>query len=1158
MMKFFRCRTIKKDKKIEDTKNEILFPIIFKNTPIENDSQDVFDFKTQVDVLNAVEESGAKIIGIIGDYGSGKSSITEMFEEKEKEKEHKTIRINLWDEYFGVKDDEKFQAVMKSFFYQLAYANCKKNKNFSEYINNRFNKNQGRVSFRLATRKSFILIGIAALLILVFFSFNNISIEILKYLKDAFTITLQKKATFSILYSIRYSFLVGAGALIVWAIRIAAPVFMSWKSEGNYTIDNSDISEIYTLIVSRILSGVKEKVIVFIDDLDRTAHRDTVICFLKELYRGINLLPEKDSKRLLFVLSLKAEETLKNEESVSEKIYPKIFDYTLHIKSIHCDNYYDVVNDLLVQNKEKLKKAFPEYGETAVSKVLAELKWLYQDENLTIRELKDRLNETFLLYQTLHARDYKNSSVKLNKSAAVTFLKRKYPEYYYNILGNEHKFAELIRDCYKISDNKEVLKKVTTFFDSIFEVKIRTEEDLEFLNKLSDMLAQNLIDDDFALYLYNYPRHSYIKTLDEKELFNSITLNNKNFLTVENCDEKLEKIIGNGKGFAIIDAFEKFPSDKIPEIVYESEPIFKFVIENLEPQRKFIYNEIENECKKITADTIEFYNWFPKILNYTFNKNIYDEIISKSNAAIFASLKALNAVFDENIIDVRKKLILSLSEKITLFDNLFSTDELPSLSEDEFWELNKINVHLPILKEMSDARLKEFDDLYIDCIKDNDTFQYLLTNKLYKSVLFSYERNNKLQDFNFSDVETMNNIINISTDLFETDEDIFLKIRTEALSQIHNLSENIEYYKLYLEPYPVITRKELEIVELKNLYQVLDYNRIDADVVNLLIEFSNNKLKSEDDIYDFLEILLFYDNNNKISDESIIKSILENIDFSKINILKLNEEKIEKIMQVLAPVYELDSFDGCIDFMKLIHHLIPSLEKNVIEASITSDNELLDKYIDLINELDEATDETVENLKKKRINCALSPAVTDRLYKSNCFIRYIIGKSLYDGQLIEDSKIELESYYKAFRSSEETAKFFNARPDLLNKFVYEEMYLNELPNNRLKYFYNLRQPIKLTKFIMEKLNENIDEQKSYLHSITHFNEENDAMQFIPLITSENYISLLNDADLFWYLWHRMWKPAQKAQFTRIVNKKLGTNYKSTDKEVEKYFEEKKV
>lgn len=1150
MMKFCGFLKNKKNKNTEDVKNETLSPIIFKNTPIENDSQDIFDFKTQVEVLNEVEESGAKIIGIIGDYGSGKSSITEMFENHEKEKKNKTIRINLWDEYFGTKGDEKFQAVMKSFFYQLAYGNTKHNKNFSEYINNRFNKNQGRVSFRLATRKSFILIGFAALLVLLFFSFNNISIEILKYLKEVFEITPIEKAFFSILYSIRYSFLVGAGALIVWATIIAAPVFMSWKSEGTYTIDNSDISEIYTLIVGRILSRGKKKVIVFIDDLDRTANRDTVICFLKELYRSINLLPEEYSKKILFIISLKAEETLKNKENDSEKIYPKIFDYTLHIKSIHCDNYYDVVNDLLVQNKENLKKAFPEYGETAVSKVLAELKWLYQDENLTIRELKDRLNETFLLYQTLHARDYKNSSVKLNKSAAVTFLKRKYPEYYYNILGNEHKFAELIRECYKISDNKEVLKKVTTFFDSIFEVKIKTEEDLEFLNKLSDMLAQNLIDDDFALYLYNYPRHSYIKTLDEKELFNSITLDNKKFLTIDNFDEKLEKIIKVGKGFAIIDAFEKFPSDKIPEIIYESEQIFKFVIENLAPQRKLLYKEIENECKKITVESIEFYNRLSKILNYKFDKNIYDEIVTKADTALFENLKALNAVFDENIVDVRKKLILSLSKKILLFTNLFSSDELPCLSEDEFLELNKINVHLPILKEMSDTRLKEFDELYIDSIEDNDTIQYLLSNELYKSTLFSYEHANKLQEFDFSDVETTNGIINISKDLLDSDESIFLKIRKEVLLQIQNDFKEIEYYKLYLEPYPVITKEEFEVLELKNLYQVLDYERIDESIVILLQEFSKIKVKSEIDVYLFLRILLFSDEDNRISDTNIIKDIVENLDFQNANILRLEEEQFEEIIQILTPIYELNSFKGCINFMKIIHHLIPSLEKDVISEAIVNNEKSLAEYLSLINELDEATDETVELLKDKRINCALSPAVTNKLYKSKYFIRYIIGKSLYNGQLPEDSKIGLEVYYKAFRSSEEAAKLFDARPDLLEKFVYEEMYLNELPIDKLKYFYSLRQTIKLTKFIMEKLKDNVEEQKNYLHSITHFNEENDALQFISLITSEKYISLLYDTDLFWYLWHKMWKPAQKAKFTKVVNKQLGTNYKSTDKEVE--------
>lgn len=384
----------------------------------------------------------------------------------------------------------------------------------------------------------------------------------------------------------------------------------------------------------------------------------------------------------------------------------------------------------------------------------------------------------------------------------------------------------------------------------------------------------------------------------------------------------------------------------------------------------------------------------------------------------------------------------------------------------------------------------------------------------------------------------------------DSDESIFLKIRKEILLQIQNDFKEIEYYKLYLEPYPVITKEEFEVLELKNLYQVLDYERIDESIVILLQEFSKIKVKSEIDVYLFLRILLFFDEDNRISDTNIIKDIVENLDFQNANILRLEEEQFGEIIQILTPIYELNSFKGCINFMKIIHHLIPSLEKDVISEAIVNNEKSLAEYLSLLNELDEATDETVELLKDKRINCALSPAVTNKLYKSKYFIRYIIGKSLYNGQLPEDSKIGLEAYYKAFRFSEEAAKLFDARPDLLEKFVYEEMYLNELPIDKLKYFYSLRQTIKLTKFIMEKLKDNVEEQKNYLHSITHFNEENDALQFISLITSEKYISLLYDTDLFWYLWHKMWKPAQKAKFTKVVNKQLGTNYKSTDKEVE--------
>ena len=135
---------------------------------------------------------------------------------------------------------------------------------------------------------------------------------------------------------------------------------------------------------------------------------------------------------------MKPEEKLKKVSNDNlEKIYPKIFDYTLNIKPIHCETYFDVVKDLLLQKEKQLTIEFSHYKKDLISTILKDLSWLYEDEHLTIRELKERLNESFLLYQTLRSRDYKSSSVELKKAAAVTFLKRKYPFIYNSIIANK-------------------------------------------------------------------------------------------------------------------------------------------------------------------------------------------------------------------------------------------------------------------------------------------------------------------------------------------------------------------------------------------------------------------------------------------------------------------------------------------------------------------------------------------------------------------------------------------------------------------------------------------------------------------------------------------------------------------------------------------------
>ena len=65
-------------------KNEIsqkYEPIVFVNNPISNSKDDVIGFDSQIDTLLCAINNNANMIGIIADYGTGKSSLTELLTE---------------------------------------------------------------------------------------------------------------------------------------------------------------------------------------------------------------------------------------------------------------------------------------------------------------------------------------------------------------------------------------------------------------------------------------------------------------------------------------------------------------------------------------------------------------------------------------------------------------------------------------------------------------------------------------------------------------------------------------------------------------------------------------------------------------------------------------------------------------------------------------------------------------------------------------------------------------------------------------------------------------------------------------------------------------------------------------------------------------------
>ena len=68
-------------------------PIVFTNIPIKDKDKDLLGINNEANrIENAIDE-GANIIGIIGDYGTGKSSLIEML----KNKFLNVININMWN-----------------------------------------------------------------------------------------------------------------------------------------------------------------------------------------------------------------------------------------------------------------------------------------------------------------------------------------------------------------------------------------------------------------------------------------------------------------------------------------------------------------------------------------------------------------------------------------------------------------------------------------------------------------------------------------------------------------------------------------------------------------------------------------------------------------------------------------------------------------------------------------------------------------------------------------------------------------------------------------------------------------------------------------------------------------------------------------------------
>ena len=304
-------------------------------------------------------------------------------------------------------------------------------------------------------------------------------------------------------------------------------------------------------------------------------------------------MPEKTKEKIVYLIAIKQEESLsevvekenqvKNENSKNnvkkqdenEKIFSKIFSYKTILNPIHHSDYNKVLLELLKQKKEFVESCMEiELGE----ELPKDFFYITKGKNLTIREIKDRLNRSFELYENIKEKSTtENKAVEYIKCAIVAYLESQYPSDIKRFILNDQDFSKVIEASYtfkqdKILKNSEKVKRIKELINSDYPEK--------FVNEISEMIVNGLIDDDFRVYFYNYPKGQRMKTISEKYVEDLLLYPNDE---TQINEDKIKEALKNNSNI-VIDCFERRKNEKLllPNSIFESSILFKQALDYFE------------------------------------------------------------------------------------------------------------------------------------------------------------------------------------------------------------------------------------------------------------------------------------------------------------------------------------------------------------------------------------------------------------------------------------------------------------------------------------------------------------------------------------------------------------------------------------------------
>lgn len=918
--------------------------------PIKRKKDDIFGYDYEIRrIKNAIRDE-ANVIGIISEYGSGKSSLIQLLNNKLCFFRYKVIKVNLWDNKLkiinqsstnNIPSEESIIRLHKTFLRQVSSQTRKFN---SVYINRRINANYGAAKISFPSYFSllkwfliYVVLLVGLLYVTCKFGFNISSYN---------SISLDDKKNFITFLISKISTII-IGFAFFYIIFNKEVLFSFWNNSKSREITEEDTIQIYNELFGKKIKFLPRlrKIVIIIEDLDRIEKEELVEFYLNEFYRLYIEGNEKNRNGITMIFCLKD-----NKKNSCESKYIKIFDYISYINQINIDDKEEVLKQIIIRDDLLYDLSFnSESKKIDVSK----LSWLTYGQKLNIRTIKRRIEHFKNIYLMISSRGISKKNKKgdldinLTTCSFVAYLKTEYNSGLDYILSEYDLNGSNFIDRYV---NKKIIGEIINR-DNI-EFTDKDSENIKEVKKLIvSMINSGYIDSQYKKYFYNFPKGTKIYTTTEKYVSDFIT--NNSMVDKDNIINVIKTFREVEDNFIYdrINSVNSLGKDMPNICIYESK-CFKSA---QQINKDKLINKLNNLLSLNDTNVDKVCNTINLLKESNIDKKELSILIS---SIINENVKIENIELEE-MYKFRNLLIDCFGTNILNFDELYKKVQI---SKKEIENISDIDTIISV------AQLVTHDD-------DIDS----LISKQFDNI----KTNNK-NDYIFKLIDTFSNwksIYNIDVSNFKNDtkEKIYSKICNSNISN----NEKIELL-LYLDYINIKIAEEFTLeddIDDKLMINYLNKQKKCSEKIIQFVDNSNKLFDISDTIFNSLKIEsekyhAYYIYKNHTISETCNDNMKSNLflKYSEITIY-LGNEKIVKILKKQKTYKKLDSTNVTKD-------------KIIVLASVQQTKEMVKSIIENNNIYEEIKCYYLENIKSinadaaKYISFLISSSTPVELLKS--------------------------------------------------------------------------------------------------------------------------------------------------------------------------------